>query len=188
MRNILLVISGPSGVGKGTMVERLLKNEKFALSISCTTRVPRQGEKHGKSYFFLTREEFEERIRKNDFLEYDEHFGYYYGTPRSFVEEELKDRSVLLEIDVVGALNVKKSYPEAVLVILTAPNEETLKKRLKGRASETDEQLRIRLARAEYELSQQDKFDYIVVNDNLDETENKLKQIIAKEKNRDLKE
>ncbi len=185
MKNILLVITGPSGVGKGTMVERLLNSEDFALSVSCTTRAPRPMEVPGKSYFFITEEEFKERITKDDFLEYDEHFGFFYGTPRSFVVEQLKTRSVLLEIDVVGALNVKKSYPEAVTVILTPPDEETLTRRLRGRGSETEEQIKNRLGRVEYELGEKNKFDYVVVDDDLEETERVLKQIIAKEKNRE---
>ena len=184
MRNILLVISGPSGVGKGTVVEKLNGNGEFALSVSCTTRPPRKGEKHGKSYFFLSREEFEQKIKENDFLEYDNHFENFYGTPKSFVEEKLKSQSVILEIDVNGALNVKKSYPEAVLVILTPPDMETLKKRLRGRRTESEEELELRLSRARWELSQADKFDYRVVNGAFEETISNIKNIISEEKNR----
>lgn len=183
-KKILFVISGPSGVGKGTMVQRLLKEGRFALSVSCTTRAPRAGEEEGKSYFFLSRGEFERRISENGFLEYDEHFGNYYGTPRAFVEEMLETSSVLLEIDVVGALNVKKSYPQAVLILLVPPDGEMLKKRLIGRDSESAEQLADRLKRAEYELSQAGKFNYVVINGDADETERELKKIISEEENR----
>ena len=109
MRNVLIVISGPSGVGKGTLVKLLLEEDPtLALSVSCTTRPPRKGERNGRDYYFIEKEEFLSRIRENDFLEYDEHFGNYYGTPRSFVERQLKEKSVVLEIDVVGALNAKR--------------------------------------------------------------------------------
>lgn len=185
MRNILLVIAGPSGVGKGTIVSRLLMSGEYALSISCTTRLPRAGEEEGKSYFFISREDFIKRIEQDDFLEYDEHFGNFYGTPRSFVADRLKERSVILEIDVVGALNVKKRYPEAVLVILLPPDMQALRSRLVGRDSETQEQLKERLDRVEFELSQRNKFDYEVVNDDLQAAEAKLREIVRIEKNRE---
>ena len=183
MRNVLFVVSGPSGVGKGTVVKRLLCRKRFALSVSCTTRPPRAGEEEGKAYFFVTREKFEAEIERGGFLEYDEHFGNYYGTPRAFVEERLKESSVLLEIDVVGALTVKKSYPKAVLVLLVPPDEETLKERLKGRDSESDEEVSNRLSRAKFELGQAEKFDYVVVNGDLDTAERELLEIISKEEN-----
>ena len=131
MKNILMAISGPSGVGKGTLVKALLaEREDVTVSVSCTTRPPRAGERDGKEYFFLTRAEFERRIAEDDFLEYDEHFGNYYGTPKSFVRETLKKKSVILEIDVVGALNAKKVFPECVLIMIVPPSEEELKKRV----------------------------------------------------------
>ena len=154
MKNILMAISGPSGVGKGTLVKALLaEREDVTVSVSCTTRPPRAGERDGKEYFFLTRAEFERRIAEDDFLEYDEHFGNYYGTPKSFVRETLKKKSVILEIDVVGALNAKKVFPECVLIMIVPPSEEELKKRLKARNSETEEQIANRLERMEYEFS-----------------------------------
>ena len=185
MKNILMAISGPSGVGKGTLVKALLARRKDLIeSVSCTTRAPRTGERDGREYFFLKREEFLSRIEKGDFLEYDEHFGNFYGTPKSFVKEALKEKSVILEIDVVGALNAKKAFPECVLVMIVPPSEEELKRRLKGRNSETDEEIERRLSRMEYEFSKKDEYDYIVVNDALDGAESKLEEIIDKEKNR----
>ena len=160
MKNILMAISGPSGVGKGTLVKALLARRKDLIeSVSCTTRAPRKGERDGREYFFLKREEFLSRIEKGDFLEYDEHFGNFYGTPKSFVKEALKEKSVILEIDVVGALNAKKAFPECVLVMIVPPSEEELKRRLKGRNSETDEEIERRLSRMEYELSKKDEYD-----------------------------
>ena len=185
MKNILMAISGPSGVGKGTLVKALLARRKDLIeSVSCTTRPPRKGERDGREYFFLKREEFLSRIEKGDFLEYDEHFGNFYGTPKSFVREALKEKSVILEIDVVGALNAKKAFPECILVMIVPPSEEELKRRLKGRNSETDEEIERRLSRMEYEFSKKDEYDYIVVNDELDGAESKLEEIIDTEKNR----
>ncbi len=169
MKNKLLVISGPSGVGKGTLVKALkARRADVVESISCTTRPPREGETHGKEYFFLTKEEFLRRIAENDFLEYDEHFGNYYGTPKSFVQDMLKEKSVILEIDVVGALNAKKAIPESVLIMIAPPSLEELKRRLVGRGTETDEDIENRLSRLDYEMSQQDKYDYVVINDDLE--------------------
>ena len=185
MKNILLVITGPSGVGKGTLVNRLLKSDEFALSISCTTRKPRVGEEHGKAYFFISKEEFLKRVEEGDFLEYDEHFGNFYGTPKSFVEEQLREKTVILEIDVVGALNVKKHYPAAVIVMITPPSREVLFKRLKGRGTEDEAEIKRRLARAEYELGESPKFDYLVENAELEQAEKHLREIINQEKNRD---
>ena len=179
MRNVLMVVSGPSGVGKGTMVKTLIaRREDVVESVSCTTRAPREGEIHGKHYFFLSKEEFERRIQENDFVEYDEHFGNYYGTPKSFVREALKTKSVIMEIDVVGALNAKKEFPETVLVMVVPPTLEELKRRLAGRGSETEAQIENRLARMEYELSYKDQYDYIIVNDDLERAIAELVQII----------
>ena len=147
-------------------------------SVSCTTRPPRKGEINGREYFFLSREEFERRINENDFLEYDEHFGNYYGTPKSFVKETLKTKSVIMEIDVVGALNAKKAFPECVLVMITPPSLEELKRRLKSRNTETDEQIEHRLSRLEYELSHSEKYDYVIVNDTVENALKKLEEIL----------
>lgn len=185
MKNILMAISGPSGVGKGTLVKELLKKRRdVAASVSCTTRAPREGERDGREYFFLTREEFLRRAGEGEFLEYDEHFGNFYGTPKSFVRETLKEKSVILEIDVVGALNAKKLFPECVLVMIVPPSEAELKKRLEGRQSETEEQIENRLSRIEYELSKKEFYDYAVVNDTLENALLRLEEIIDCEKSR----
>ena len=182
MKNKLLVISGPSGVGKGTLVKEL-KGRRLDVveSISCTTRAPREGETHGKEYFFLTKEEFLQRIAQNDFLEYDEHFGNYYGTPKSFVLDTLKTKSVILEIDVVGALNTKKAIPESVLIMIAPPSLDELKRRLTDRGTESDDAIEDRLARLEYELSQKDKYDYVVINDDLETALQEIEKILDAE-------
>ncbi len=179
MKNRLMVVSGPSGVGKGTLVKKLVKKRSDVVeSVSCTTRAPREGEVHGREYYFLTKQDFLRRVEEQDFLEYDEHFGNYYGTPKSFVQETLKEKSVILEIDVVGALNAKKAFPDCVLVMVVPPSKETLFERLKGRNSETDEEIQSRLARLDYELSQKDKYDYVVINDDLDKALAALENIL----------
>ena len=184
MRNVLVVVSGPSGVGKGTIVKTLLKRrEDVVESVSCTTRAPREGEINGREYYFLKKEEFLRRIDEGDFLEYDEHFGNYYGTPKSFVRETLKTKSVILEIDVVGGFIAKKEFPECVLVMVAPPSLEELKKRLRGRKSETEEQIKHRLDRLEYELGHKDEYDYVIVNDDLEEAIQAFSDIIDKEKN-----
>jgi guanylate kinase len=175
----LVVLSGPSGVGKGTIVNKLLsRGEKIALSVSCTTRAPREGEKDGVNYFFLTKEKFLQMIEEGGFLEYSNHFENYYGTPRFFVEDKLKTGDVLLEIDVDGALNVKAVYPEAILIMITPPDRETLVERLRGRGTESEVVIAHRLERADYELSKKDKYDFTVVNDNLEQAVNQILAII----------
>lgn len=189
MKNRLYVISGPSGVGKGTLVKLLMQeDDSIALSVSCTTRKPRVGETDGKEYFFISKEEFLTRMEQGGFLESDEHFGNYYGTPKSFVAKTLKEKSVILEIDVVGALNVKKECKNEfhpILIFIAAPNEDDLVARLKGRDSEDDESLKIRLERARYENSLQSEYDYVVVNDDLQKAKACIQAIIEKENNRE---
>lgn len=177
--NRLIVVSGPAGVGKGTIVKTLVKSRDDVIeSVSCTTRAPRAGETHGKEYFFLSKEEFLKRIDENDFLEYDEHFGNYYGTPKSFVTEMLKTKSVILEIDVIGALNAKKIYPDCILVMIAPPSKEELKRRLQGRGTETPEQVENRLSRLDFELAQQDKYDCVIINDDLQKAIEQLANIV----------
>ena len=183
MRNVLMVVSGPSGVGKGTLVKTLIKRRADVVeSVSCTTRPPREGEVDGREYFFLSKEEFLRRVDEGDFLEYDEHFGNYYGTPKSFVKETLKSKSVIMEIDVVGGFLAKKEFPECLLLFVLPPSLEELKRRLKGRNTETEEEIEGRLARLEYECSRKDEYDYILVNDDFERALKELSEIIDKEK------
>lgn len=162
------MLSGPSGVGKGTIVKEVLKLRPNAcVSVSCTTRSPREGEIDGKSYFFLTKEKFEKMIESGGFLEYSEHFGNYYGTPKQFVEERLAEGDVILEIDVNGALSVKESMADAVLVMIAPPDREALYARLRGRGTEGEDVIAMRLDRADFELSKAPLYDYTVINDDL---------------------
>lgn len=189
MKNTLFVISGPSGVGKGTLVRLIMRERSdLSLSVSCTTRPPRVCERDGVDYFFLSREEFLKRAERDGFLEYDEHFGNFYGTPRSFVQEKLKSGSVVLEIDVVGALKVKeacaRSGEKPVLILIAPPDLETLKSRLSGRKTESEEETEKRLERVRYEMAQREKYDYVVVNDDLNTAKQQLLEIIKKEEDR----
>lgn len=179
MKNKLIVLSGPSGVGKGTIAKILVeRNDDIALSISCTTRSPRPKEKHGREYFFITKDEFKNKINSNGFIEYSEHFENFYGTPRDFVEEKLTNSHVLLEIDVNGGLEVKKNFPEAQLILVVPPSIEELRKRLVGRNTESEEKINIRFQRIEYELSKKDQYDFVVINDKLLDAVSEIEKII----------
>ena len=185
MRNVVVVISGPSGVGKGTIAKKLCENNTdIFLSISATTREPRRGERDGKEYFFITKEEFLSRIENDGFLEYSNHFENYYGTPKNEVLKKLEEKDVLLEIDVNGGLNVKKNFPEAVLIMIAPPSIEDVKERLLKRNTETLEKIEQRLSRIEYEIEKQKYYDYTVVNDNLERAVLEVKEIIKKEKSK----
>ncbi|MBE7088857.1 MAG: guanylate kinase [Clostridiales bacterium] len=178
MKNLLLIFSGPSGVGKGTILQELRKDGNFIDSVSCTTRSPREGELNGREYFFVSSEQFKNMIERGELLEYDEHFGNFYGTPRAFVEEKLQSYDVILEIEVNGALSVKRAYPSAVLIFIAPPSVQELKSRLIGRGSEDIEKIENRLARLDYELSKKGEYDFVVVNDNLMEAVEEIKSII----------
>ena len=181
--NVLAVISGPSGVGKGTVIKRMFEMcPALCESVSCTTRPPREGEQDGREYFFITHARFEEMIQRGELLEYSSHFGNYYGTPRAFVEHKLKTCDVILEIEVDGALQVKAAHPSAVLIMILPPSMEELERRLKLRGTESDEKIAQRLARAGYELSKKDKYDYCVVNDDVDRAAERILNIIREEK------
>lgn len=185
MRNILVVLSGPSGVGKGTVAKLLVeKNPNMSLSISCTTRNPRDGEVHGREYFFISKSDFKKKISTGGFLEYSEHFENFYGTPKDFVLESLKSKDVLLEIDVNGGLEIKKSYPNAVLIMLIPPSIEEVERRLIKRSTETMEKIQLRMERIGYELEKVKEYDYSVVNDDLSKAIENVEKIIEKEKNK----
>lgn len=181
MRNLLLILSGPSGVGKGTVVNRLKETGRYLLSISCTTRGPRGTEKNGVDYHFISEEEFLKRLGEGGFLEYSNHLGAYYGTPRPFVEEGLKTHNVILEIDVDGAQKVKEIHPEAVTIMLAPPDMPTLRARLESRGTEDGKSVDERLERAKYELTFTDRYDYVVINDVLDDAVEQIQKIIEKE-------
>jgi guanylate kinase len=182
----LFVISGPSGAGKGTICRNLLSGAGDSesggpeLSVSVTTRTPRPGEKDSVSYYFVTDEEFRRMIDCGDFLEYAEVFGRFYGTPKSVVMRKLNEgRDVMLEIDVQGALQVKRNYPESILVFVLPPSISELKKRIEGRGSESAEQIAKRLGEATREIGAIGAYDYAIVNDDIDKTVAELKEIIS---------
>lgn len=176
---VLTVISGFSGVGKGTIVKKLVAEQGYALSISATSRGPREGEVHGREYFFLTREEFHSMIENDGLIEWAEYVSNFYGTPKSYVEERLAEgKDVILEIEPQGALKVKAQYPEAVLIFIVPPSAKELEKRLIGRGTEAAEVINKRLKRAAEETTFISNYEYIVVNDDLDEAVNDIHNII----------
>ena len=165
----LIVVSGFSGVGKGTVVKKLVEKYNYSLSVSATTRQPRPGEVDGKDYFFKSVPEFQNLIDYNGFIEWAQYVENYYGTPRKFVEDEIAaGHNVILEIEVQGAMKIKEQYPDAVLVFITAPDAQSLKRRLEGRGTEDQKVIAKRLKRAYEETEDMIFYDYLVVNDDLD--------------------
>jgi guanylate kinase len=186
-KGLVIVLSGFSGAGKGTIMKHLLKlhKDEYNLSISATSREKRTGEKEGREYFFKTREEFEEMIKNNELLEYTEFNGNYYGTPKEYVETIVNQgKDVILEIEIDGALQVKKLYPESLLLFVTPPTATSLKERLVGRGTETKEVIEQRLSIAYDQSFLMDKYDYLVVNDDLSKCVKRVHNTIQAEKYR----
>ena len=182
-RGILIVVSGFSGAGKGTIMKELMKKyDNYALSISATTRNPRPGEEDGREYFFKTVEEFEKMIAKDELIEYAKYVDNYYGTPRAYVEEQLKNgKDVILEIEIQGALKVREKFPETLLLFVTPPSAKELKSRLVNRGTETMDVIEFRMNRAKEEALGMDQYDYLIVNDDLHTCVEEMHQIIQGE-------
>ena len=176
----LIIITGPSGVGKGTVVKELLdRNKDIWLSISATTRNPRVGEKDGLNYYFISEERFKDMIDKKEFLEWAQFAGNYYGTPLSTVNEKIeKGFIVLLEIEVEGAKQIKEKFPESLSIFLLPPSKEELEKRIRNRGTEKEEAIDRRLSRANYEIASSDQFDFVLTNHDVDETVKEVFKII----------
>lgn len=182
-KGLLLVLSGPSGVGKGTVCKALRpKMPNLVYSVSATTRKPREGEVDGVNYFFKSKEEFEQMIQQDELLEWAEYVGNFYGTPRKFVEDTLASgKDVILEIEVQGALQVKQKFPEGIFLFLAPPDLEELQSRIVGRGTESEDTIRKRMDMARYEIELMDQYDYVVVNDVIDSACSRIDAIITAE-------
>ena len=181
----IIVISAPSGAGKGTIIKKLLENDSKNrwLSVSATSRKPREGEKEGINYYYITEEEFKKRIKEDYFLEYTNYAGNYYGTPREYIKEKItKGIDVILEIEIEGANNIKKLIPEALFIFIMPPSLKELVRRLKGRGTETNEKIIKRFNAAYKEINEVTKYNYVVVNDEVDTAVDKIESIIKAEK------
>lgn len=185
-RGKLIVVSGFSGAGKGTLMNALMERyDNYALSVSATTRAPRPGEVEGVSYFYKTDEEFRQMIERDELIEYAGYVGHYYGTPRAFVEANLEaGKDVFLEIEIQGAMKIKQKYPDAVLMFVTPPSAEVLRERLTKRGTESAEVIEARLKRATEEAEGVEAYDYIVVNDNLQDCVETVDRIVKSEHNK----
>ncbi len=177
----LFVISGASGVGKSTVLSKVMEQRRdLQFSVSATTRAPRPGEQEGVSYYFVTKETFEDMIAKDAFVEYDAHMDNYYGTPKAQLEEKLQKGDVFLDIEPNGAFNVRASRPDAVLIFIAPPSMEELERRLRGRGDTAEAQIRLRLERAAWEIAQSPKYDYVVVNSQVEACADEILKIIAR--------
>ena len=175
----LIVVSGASGVGKGTVLKKVMERRPdLSFSVSATTRPPRPGEVDGVHYYFITKEKFEDMIRRGEFLEYYAHMANYYGTPRAQAEEKLRHGSVLLDIEPKGARQVKTSAPEALLLFIMPPSMEELEKRIRGRGDTPEEQIVLRLERAKWEMEQRVWYDHVLVNDDADRCAQEMLKLI----------
>ena len=182
-RGSLLVLSGFSGVGKGTVAKKLVEKYGYSLSISATTRKPREGEVDGREYFFKTVDDFKNLIDYNGFIEYARYVDNYYGTPKAYVEEQLKEgKNVILEIEIQGALNIKSMFPDAVLLFIMPPSAKELERRLVGRGTEDEATIRARLSRASEEAQGVENYNYIVINDDVDACVETIDSIVKSEK------
>ena len=183
-RGLLVIISGPSGVGKGTIRKALFEipDNNFCYSVSMTTRKPREGEVDGQDYFFVSREEFERRIKENGFLEYAEFVGEYYGTPMDYIEKQMElGKEVIVEVEVQGALQVQERIPEAVFIFIVPPSKKALIERLRNRGTDSPDKIQKRILKAEREYSLAYKYDYIVVNDEVTNAADRIYAIIRAE-------
>ena len=182
-KGLLMVISGPSGTGKGTLVKHLLRrNNTIQLSVSATTRDPRPGEVDGVNYFFLNKSDFKKKLVEGEFLEYAEVYGNYYGTPRVFVEDQLnKGQNILLEIDIVGALQVREKFENAILLFIIPPSLEELKRRIESRGTETPEQMMKRMDSALEEIKELEQYDYVILNDEINKATGLIESIVEAE-------
>ena len=180
-QGILVVVSGFSGAGKGTLMKELLKRyDNYALSVSATTRQPREGEKDGEDYFFVNREYFQQMIEEGRLVEYAQYVNHYYGTPRDYVEKKMAEgKDVILEIEIQGARKVKKRFPDALLIFVTPPSAGELRRRLVGRGTETIEVINARLRRAAEEASGMEAYDYLLINDEIDACVEQMHQLIT---------
>lgn len=182
-KGILLIISGFAGTGKGTLVSALReKYDNYALSVSATTRSPRNGEQEGIHYFFKTREEFQQMIAQDELIEHAEYVGNFYGTPRAYVEQQMAaGKDVILEIEIQGALKVKEKFPDTLLLFLVPPSADELEARLRGRGTEDEETIRRRLGRAVEEAKYIPQYDYVIVNDEIDACAKRTHALIQSE-------